>query len=402
VQRTLTIIGIVVLFVIGAVFLVNTAAGGGAAYQIPTDPVLATVLLVSIVVLVVLTVVVGFGLARGFGVLSKELTAKHDPDDRPDIETKALGLVERIGNGLGSFFQRFGYGENAPTAPYTPNYSYKAQDEKQETRQFLIGFGLVMLLFVGYAVVSQGPKWVVEVQKFDPLLLGIGIGSVLGMLVLVVGLGVGLAIWFQRTVEEQQKAAQLKEPAWPAAQIVELEHRIKSAPATINEMTFLDKSLIALNVGLLAIFVGAIALWVVPGMMTVSQVDQALHPKPTDVPAQAVSLVPPELQKEIDALPAGNAAAGKQLIDDATVPCATCHKFDSPDKLVGPSLTVIGTEGATRKPGYSARAYIYESITEPGAFVVPSYQDGLMPPNFKEILSAQQIADLVAYLETLK
>jgi mono/diheme cytochrome c family protein len=63
---------------------------------------------------------------------------------------------------------------------------------------------------------------------------------------------------------------------------------------------------------------------------------------------------------------------------------------------------VIGTEGATRKPGYSARAYIYESITEPGAFVVPSYQDGLMPPNFKEILSAQQIADLVAYLETLK
>lgn len=402
-QRILTITGIVILFVIGAVILAGGLGGGANAYQIPSDPVLATVLLVSIMVLVVLTIALGFGLARGFGVLSKELFTKHDPDDRPAIEKRALEAADKFGNTAESALKRFGYGENQAAAPYTPGYSYKSQAENVETRQFLIGFGIVMLLLVGYAVFSQGSKWLADIQAFDPLLFGIGIGSVVVLIGATVAMGVGLAIWFQRTVEEQQKAKQLTEPAWPAAQMVELEQKIKTAPAAIKEMTFLDKSLIALNIGLLAILLGAVAVWVVPGMITVGQVDQALNPKPTEAPAgaQAIAL-PPGLQAELDDLPAGDAATGKKLIDEQTAPCSACHKFDSPDKLVGPSLQKIGTDAAVRKPGYPAQAYIYESITQPGAFVVPSYQDGQMPVNFKEILTAQQIADIVAYLESLK
>jgi nitric oxide reductase subunit C len=62
----------------------------------------------------------------------------------------------------------------------------------------------------------------------------------------------------------------------------------------------------------------------------------------------------------------------------------------------------IGARAATRKPGYSATAYIYESITQPSAFLVPGFTDGLMPKTFKKDLTPQQIADLIAYLETLK
>ena len=45
--------------------------------------------------------------------------------------------------------------------------------------------------------------------------------------------------------------------------------------------------------------------------------------------------------------------------------------------------------------------YIHTSITQPGAFVVEGFQDGVMPLNFGETLSEQDINDLVAYLLTL-
>ncbi len=70
--------------------------------------------------------------------------------------------------------------------------------------------------------------------------------------------------------------------------------------------------------------------------------------------------------------------------------------------IVGPSMIGVGTRAATRKPGYSAELYLYESITQPSAYVVQNFQDGLMPPNFKEVLTPQQISDIVAYLASLK
>jgi len=45
-----------------------------------------------------------------------------------------------------------------------------------------------------------------------------------------------------------------------------------------------------------------------------------------------------------------------------------------------------------------AGAYLVEAIVDPGAFVVEGFQDGVMPPNYGQRLSAQQLADLVAFL----
>jgi cytochrome c1 len=62
----------------------------------------------------------------------------------------------------------------------------------------------------------------------------------------------------------------------------------------------------------------------------------------------------------------------------------------------------VGARAATRKPGYSAELYLYESITQPSASITQGFQDGLMPPNFKDVLTPQQMSDLVAYLASLK
>jgi hypothetical protein len=45
--------------------------------------------------------------------------------------------------------------------------------------------------------------------------------------------------------------------------------------------------------------------------------------------------------------------------------------------------------------------YIRTSIVNPGAYVVKTFSDGLMPQNWAEIYSEDEIDDLIAYLLTL-
>jgi len=81
--------------------------------------------------------------------------------------------------------------------------------------------------------------------------------------------------------------------------------------------------------------------------------------------------------------------------------CRLCHALEPGVQLVGPSLAGIGTRAATRVPGMSAEEYIYQSIVDPDAYVVPGYPPGLMPPDARERLTEEQIQDLVAFLLTL-
>ncbi len=77
--------------------------------------------------------------------------------------------------------------------------------------------------------------------------------------------------------------------------------------------------------------------------------------------------------------------------------CMRCHGTASSP---GPYFVGIGQRAATRRPGYSAAAYIYESITSPNAYVVPGYPAGLMPQNLKEQIPENQIYTLIAWLLT--
>ena len=118
------------------------------------------------------------------------------------------------------------------------------------------------------------------------------------------------------------------------------------------------------------------------------------------------------------ALPAGDAAAGEQQA--TTSGCVACHMGAS---LVGPGWLAsadpngkgMGARAAERIAGAdytgqatSAEQYLFESIVQPSAFIPPggsySTADGasLMPATFGTSLSAQQVANLIAYLETLK
>ena len=113
------------------------------------------------------------------------------------------------------------------------------------------------------------------------------------------------------------------------------------------------------------------------------------------------------------ALPAGDAKNGEALATSKG--CVGCHVTST----VGPAWLEdpqIGARAETRftQDGYtggaaSAEQYTVESIVQPSAYLVPGETylnagtgQSLMPATYGDSLSAQDVADLVAYLLSLK
>src|SRR4051794_37684023 len=95
------------------------------------------------------------------------------------------------------------------------------------------------------------------------------------------------------------------------------------------------------------------------------------------------------------------AQAGAKLFS-GKAGCIGCHTIGSTGGVTGPNLSNIATVAGTRKPGMDAQAYIDESIHTPSAYVVPGYPDGVMPQNFAQILTPDEINSIEQYLLTRK
>jgi cytochrome c2 len=100
---------------------------------------------------------------------------------------------------------------------------------------------------------------------------------------------------------------------------------------------------------------------------------------------------------------AGTAAArpsnmsGEELM--ATYACATCHNFQEPLVMVGPSLYDVGNRLST--------AELYESIMNPDAKVVEGFAPGLMnttlgATQFYDKVTASDLKTMVEYLASRK
>lgn len=108
--------------------------------------------------------------------------------------------------------------------------------------------------------------------------------------------------------------------------------------------------------------------------------------------------------------PAGGASAarGEELykqttIGSASAPgCITCHSLDEGVTLVGPSHAGMGARAETSVSGMSAAEFLEQSIVEPDAVITEGFSPGVMYQNYGNELSDQEIADLVAFLESLQ
>ncbi len=95
------------------------------------------------------------------------------------------------------------------------------------------------------------------------------------------------------------------------------------------------------------------------------------------------------------------AARGRALFSSPPAICSTCHALVPDVVVVGPSLAGVANRAGSRVSGLSAEEYLRNSILHPGDFVVPGFQD-VMQKNFGNLLTSDQIGDLVAFLLTLR
>lgn len=145
----------------------------------------------------------------------------------------------------------------------------------------------------------------------------------------------------------------------------------------------------------------------------VSNIDnQGWPPRPIVVTAatpQGIALGTPPPQ----AASADPVAVGEALFGQSPPACFSCHSIQEGIVLVGPSLAGVGgrwaelvANGEYKGAAATPEDYIRESILEPSAHLIagPTFSAGgqsIMPP-YGEVLSAEQVDHLVAYLATLK
>ena len=125
---------------------------------------------------------------------------------------------------------------------------------------------------------------------------------------------------------------------------------------------------------------------------------------------QAPALAGPAVGTDItQKLPAGDAKKGEALATSQG--CVGCHVASTtgPAWLSKPDQPGIGARAETRitQSDYKGKAttpeqYLLESIVDPPAYIVPGFDTVKMPATFGQTLTAQDAADLIAYLLTLK
>src|SRR5213595_4100979 len=115
---------------------------------------------------------------------------------------------------------------------------------------------------------------------------------------------------------------------------------------------------------------------------------------------QVQSEVPQTLTLGANVTPEQLVAAGEKVFNGIGG-CTTCHGLGTraPNLLTDEKGTgPIGARCGKREAGKSCKAYIYESLTSPKAYVVQGYEP--IMPEMGRILSPQQIWALVAFLES--
>jgi cytochrome c oxidase subunit II len=128
---------------------------------------------------------------------------------------------------------------------------------------------------------------------------------------------------------------------------------------------------------------------------------------------QTVRVVPPaEFDRWVEEQQQGDAdggvaaaggdatAAGRQLFVDTG--CNGCHTLADAEAngTAGPDLDDLAAQAARlgRREGQTPAEYVRTAIADPSAFVVPDFQDGVMPDGYGDQLSPAEIDTLVEYL----
>lgn len=97
----------------------------------------------------------------------------------------------------------------------------------------------------------------------------------------------------------------------------------------------------------------------------------------------------------------GEARAPQDLF--TVMGCQGCHVLEQDQTAdnrgaIAPNLGNLDTEAGNMVAGQDALTYVINSITHPNDFIVEGYAAGIMPQNFPDRMSAEEIANLAQWL----
>ncbi|MBK8020860.1 MAG: cytochrome c [Chloroflexi bacterium] len=99
----------------------------------------------------------------------------------------------------------------------------------------------------------------------------------------------------------------------------------------------------------------------------------------------------------------GDPARGESIFrrgTESAPPCISCHAIVPGGFGIAPNLAGVPERAGFRVEGLTADAYLRQSILDPLVFIVPGFRP-IMVNNYAELLSDQELADLVAFLSTM-
>jgi mono/diheme cytochrome c family protein len=146
------------------------------------------------------------------------------------------------------------------------------------------------------------------------------------------------------------------------------------------------------------------AAWTIDDLNSVNQFAK-LPADPALLTAAADPDGAPIIGTDIDAILAdlpnytGDPINGQQIYNTKYA-CAGCHS----NEIIAP-LTETTWSSATAGTGGRPYAgdpthYVVESIVMPNEFIAPGYNPGAMPQNFNELITMQELADIIAYVSS--
>ncbi len=95
-------------------------------------------------------------------------------------------------------------------------------------------------------------------------------------------------------------------------------------------------------------------------------------------------------------------AVGNELANGKGQCLLGCHQIGSSAPSRYPDLAGIGGRAATRIEGLSDVEYLAQSLYQPGAFIVPGFEDSMQPMNEPPInLSDDEIKAVIAWLQSM-
>ena len=122
-----------------------------------------------------------------------------------------------------------------------------------------------------------------------------------------------------------------------------------------------------------------------------------------DAPSKAPGAAAGQAPATTPAAQASQAPRSPEQLFNTDMGCSGCHKLDQPQTdsnrgPVAPNLGNLADVAGKMMPGEDAMTYVRTSIMNPNAFIVPGYQPNIMPQNFANRMTKEEIDGLANWL----